>query len=215
MHKVYIATAMTVFSFSFVYAEVMVPQATNRITPVSVTAKSKMPVTTGTVTVQGSQVQLSRPAMMPLTENGGQTMFPTTGDIEVDSKLRTLLEERNKKIKAIHEEYDVKIKALLKDRKASTKTQVMEAQLAPVSTSGPIQNMVVDARARLQMTDDGETVSGSYNGAPEISTNPASGGRYPMQAPVAKAVPKPAFPIEKSGTSDYQSPFRGLFNGVR
>ena len=215
MHKVYIATAMTVFSFSFAYAEVMVPQATNRVTPVSVTAKGKMPVTTGTVTVQGLQVQPSRPAMMPLTENGGQMMIPTTGDIEADSKLRTLLEERNKKIKAIHEEYDAKIKALLKDRKVSAKPPVMDAQPAILPASGIVQNMVVDARARLQMTDDGETVSGSYNGTPEISTNPASGGRYPMQAPVAKAVPKPAFPIEKSGTSDYQSPFRGLFNGVR
>lgn len=215
MHKVYIATAMTVFSFSFAYAEVMVPQATNRVTPVSVTAKGKMPVTTGTVTVQGLQVQPSRPAMMPLTENGGQMMIPTTGDIEADSKLRTLLEERNKKIKAIHEEYDVKIKALLKDRKVSVRTQVTEAQPVSVSASGSVQSMVVDARARLQMTDDGETIPGSYNGIPVMSTNPASGGRYPMQAPVAKTVPKPAFPIEKTGTPDYQSPFRGLFGNVR
>ncbi len=90
----------------------------------------------------------------------------TTGDAVIDAQIKTLIQERDQKIKTINDEYATKLKALIGDKKILPTSAFGKRMMD--TASGTIRNMIGEVRENENRGDD-------FRGVNASSTVTASG----------------------------------------
>lgn len=220
MNKVSIVSLIMLASITFVGAEqeggVMkkelmraVPVAGRMINATSGQVKGNLPVIR---TTEGKMVVGKQQVMSP--QNGGgvtgqngvvKMMLPvdqmTTGDPAIDAQLKSLMTEKNAKIKAIEEEYMTKVKALMEGRTLTRPSAPVRA----ASSTDMRERMDKEMKIKeMQQGREGGRVEG------------VASGTEPQRMPVRANAPvnNGAKPVEVRGVgAQFNSLFRGLFGG--
>jgi hypothetical protein len=217
MYKIYIVSALT-------FTSIFIASAQAR-------QVGSMPVTSTGASNQPTEVK-RRPMMISNQEVGvnvsnraGETMparmpLPATGDIVLDAKIATLIQERDAKIKAIDEEYKTKIQALIGTRplKAypmmATGTMMRKGIPSPVQGGTPVNNgRVLGSSVQGDVTGGVEMASGTeqvvrVRPPVVIDQTPTQSPRAPMiigQQAEASTI------VGQGIGAQFNSLFRGIF----